>query len=66
MLRAVGDYLDDNESDDFVIFWERNLVKVLFGQRERNFNLINLYDRGTGLYLKRSNRQQHDTLKQVV
>ena len=58
MLRALGDFLDDHESDDFVILWERNLVKVLFGQRERNFNLVNLYDRGTSLYLKRSNRRQ--------
>ncbi len=59
MLRAVGNYLDDNESDDFIILWERNLVKVLFGQREQNFRLVNLYERGTGLYLKkRSNDQQ--------
>ena len=58
MLRALGDFLDDYESDDFVIFWEKNLVKVLFGQRERNFNLVNLYDRGTSLYLKRSNRRR--------
>ena len=56
MLRALGDYLDEHGSDNFIILWERNLVKVLFGERERNFMLINLYDRGTGLYLKRSNR----------
>ena len=66
MLRALGDFLDDSESDDFVIFWERNLVKVLFDQREQNFMLVNLYERGTGLYLKRSNRQQHNILKQAV
>ena len=61
MLRVVGNYLDDKESDDFVIFWERNMVKVLFGQREQNFSLVNLYEMGAGLYLKkRSSPQQHN------
>jgi hypothetical protein len=57
LLRALGDFLDKNRADDFVIFWSKNSVKVVFGDREEDFNLLNLYNMGTRMYLKRSSRR---------
>ncbi|MGH7830529.1 MAG: hypothetical protein ACREP8_10170 [Candidatus Binatia bacterium] len=57
LLRVVGDFLDKNQADDFIIFWSKNWVKVVFGNRQENFTLLNLYDIGTGMYLKRANRR---------
>jgi hypothetical protein len=56
LLRALGDFLDRNQAEDFAVFWSTNAVKVVFDSREENFNLVNLYNMGTRMYLKRSNR----------
>jgi len=39
LLRVLGDFLDKNQADDFIIFWSKNSVKVVFGKREENFTL---------------------------
>jgi len=57
LLRALGDFLDKNHADDFIAFWSRDSVKVVFDNREQNFTFLNLYDVGTHMYLKRSNRR---------
>jgi hypothetical protein len=56
LLRGLGDFLDKKQSEDFLIFWSRNTVKVVYNRREENFTLVNLYDLGTSMYLKRSAR----------
>jgi hypothetical protein len=56
LLRALGDFLDRNQAEDFAVFWSTHAVKVVFDSREENFNLVNLYNMGTRMYLKRSNR----------
>ena len=57
LLRVLGDFLDKNQADDFIIFWSKNLVKVVFDKQEQHFSLLNLYDVGTHMYLKRANRR---------
>lgn len=57
LLRALGDFLDRNRADDFNLFWSKNSAKVVFGDREENFNFLNLYNMGTRMYLKRSSRR---------
>ncbi|MGH7793317.1 MAG: hypothetical protein ACREQ2_00215 [Candidatus Binatia bacterium] len=58
LLRVLGSYLDKNEADDFIIFWSTDSVKVVYDNKEDNFTMLNLYDLGTSMYLKRSNRRQ--------
>jgi hypothetical protein len=55
LLRVLGHHLDNNAVDDFMIFWSTKWVKVVYGKKEANFTLPNLYEFGTGMYLKRPN-----------
>ena len=55
LLRVLGHHLDNNAVDDFMIFWSTKSVKVVYGKKEENFTLPNLYEFGTGMYLKRPN-----------
>ena len=57
LLRVLGNFLDKHQTDDFIIFWSKELVKVVFDNREQNFTMLNLYDVGTHMYLKRANRR---------
>jgi hypothetical protein len=57
LMRALGDFLDRNGADNFNLFWSKNSARVVFGEREEKFNLLNLYNMGTRMYLKRSNRR---------
>jgi hypothetical protein len=54
LLRVLGDHLDKKSADDFIIFWSANWVKVVYGNKEENFTLLNLYEVGGNMYLKRS------------
>ena len=56
LLRVLGHYLDKKAADDFMIFWSTNSVKVVYGNNEDNFTMLNLYDLGKSMYLTRSNR----------
>jgi hypothetical protein len=58
LLRGLDDFLDRKQSDDFIIFWSRNTVKVVYDRKEENFTLVDLYNFGTSMYLKRSNHTQ--------
>ena len=62
MLRALGNLLDDKEADEFHISWESSMVKVVSDKEAKNFRLLDLYDRGTHLYLRRSDRLRRETL----
>jgi hypothetical protein len=60
LLRVLGHHLDNKAVDDFMISWSTKWVKVMYGKKEENFILPNLYEFGTGMYLKRPN---HHTAK---
>ena len=57
LLRVLGNFLDKHQVDDFIIFWSKERAKVVFDNREQNFTMLNLYDVGTHMYLKRANRR---------
>lgn len=57
LLRVLGHHLDKKAADDFLIFWSTNSVKVVCGNNEDNFTVLNLYDLGTSMYLTRANRR---------
>jgi hypothetical protein len=46
LLRVLGHDLDRKAVDDFIIFWSPKWVKVVYGSREENFTLLNLYEFG--------------------
>ena len=56
LLRVLGHHLDNNAVDDFMISWSPKWVKVVYGDREETFTLLDLYNYGTSMYLRRSNR----------
>jgi len=56
LLRVLGHHLDKKAADDFMISWSTKWVKVVYGDREETFTLLDLYNHGTSMYLRRSNR----------
>jgi hypothetical protein len=58
LLRALGDFLDDHGADEFWVSWHRDHIMVRFDDKEKKFRPLNLYDRGTHMYLRRVERQR--------
>lgn len=58
LLRALGDFLDDQGADEFWVSWDRHLITVRFGDQQKEFRPLNLYDRGTHMYLRRAERHR--------
>jgi hypothetical protein len=56
LLRVLGHHLDNKAADDFMISWSPKWVRVVYGDREDTFTLLDLYNHGTSMYLRRSNR----------
>jgi hypothetical protein len=56
LLRVLGEHLDQKAIDDFIIFWSGNWVKVVYGNKEENFTVLNLYEVDANMHLKRSSR----------
>lgn len=61
-LRLVGGYLDRKGAVAFSIWWSIESVKVRYeapasSLEETSFTMQNVWDLGTGMYLRRSNRQ---------
>jgi hypothetical protein len=58
LLRALGDFLDDQDAHEFWVSWHRDQITVRFEDREKKFRPLNLYDRGTHMYLRRAERHR--------
>ena len=54
LLRVLGYHLDKKAADDFIIFWSRNWVKVVYDNKEENFTLLNLSEVAANMHLRRS------------
>ena len=58
LLRALGDFLDDQNADEFWVSWHRIVITVRFNDKEKEFRPLHLYEGGTDMYLRRAERHR--------
>jgi hypothetical protein len=62
-LRAAGHYLDKNRAVAFEILWSTREVIIQYktgahNHKKESFTIQDLYDLGTGMYMRRSSRKR--------
>ena len=55
-LRALGDYFDRKNVDQFAIDWTQNSITARYGTHQEAFTRPELYNFGVRMYLRRADR----------